>query len=465
MLALQTVTHFVTQNVTHEGAMNYLLHRHGRYYYNRRVPREVRAYDPRDIIRIALKTDSRKEAVRLACLQNDKIELYWKELIDSGQKYTHRHFQETIEQARTFGFSYIQVHQLAQGPLDEVLKRLEFLEGKQNSTKAVASVLGTVKQPEILIDEALNQFWNLAKDKTLNKSPNQIRKWKHPRIRAVKNFIACNGNKSITALTREDTLRFRDWWIRRIEEQDLGANGANKNFFQLKGILKTVSENTGLEVDIDKLFKDLALPEDHDNRRLPFKTEYLKTTLLNPDNLKGLPDQAKWVLYAFAETGAGLSELLGLLPEDIRLNCDIPHIAIVPRKRKKLKTRYRKREIPLVGYALDAFTACPSGFTEYWDRPDALSSVLGNYLRSKGLLPTEHHTVYSLRHSFQDRLLGVNAPDRVQADLMGHKFNRPAYGDGSTLKQKLDWLNRITLSAEISSMAKACDVLLSLNLS
>jgi hypothetical protein len=95
-----------------------------------------------------------------------------------------------------------------------------------------------------------------------------------------------------------------------------------------------------------------------------------------------------------------------------------------------LKTRYRKRTIPLVGFALDAFKACPKGFDQYRDCPDLLSAVLGGYLRSRKLLPSDNHSVYSLRHSFQDRLLAANAPDRVQADLMGHKFNRLAYGDG-----------------------------------
>ena len=133
------------------------------------------------------------------------------------------------------------------------------------------------------------------------------------------------------------------------------------------------------------------------------------------------------------------------MSEDIFLDHEIPHIVIVPREKKALKTKYRKRVIPLVGYALDAFKACPQGFTSYRDRPDALSGVLSSYLKKNKLLPSDKHTVYSLRHSLQDRLLAVNAPDRVLADLMGHKFNRPTYGDGASLKQKMEWLEKIQL--------------------
>lgn len=38
---------------------------------------------------------------------------------------------------------------------------------------------------------------------------------------------------------------------------------------------------------------------------------------------------------------------------------------------------------------------------------------------------------------------GNEAPDRVQADLMGHKFQRPAYGDGASLEQKRDRIMKI----------------------
>jgi hypothetical protein len=39
----------------------------------------------------------------------------------------------------------------------------------------------------------------------------------------------------------------------------------------------------------------------------------------------------------------------------------------------------------------------------------------------------------------------VNTPDRIQADLMGHKFGRPRYGDGATLAHKLEWMQKIRL--------------------
>ena len=39
----------------------------------------------------------------------------------------------------------------------------------------------------------------------------------------------------------------------------------------------------------------------------------------------------------------------------------------------------------------------------------------------------------------------TGVPDRVQADLMGHKFNREKYGKGSTLEKKLEWMQKIQI--------------------
>ena len=130
----------------------------------------------------------------------------------------------------------------------------------------------------------------------------------------------------------------------------------------------------------------MLLEEDDSTTRLPFETVYILNVLLNPEKLAGLNEQAKWALHAFAETGAGFSELVGLLPEDIVLDADIPHINIRRRQFHGLKTRFRPRKIPL-GFAMDAFKACPNGFDEYFERPDSLSTTVGKYLSENEMLP------------------------------------------------------------------------------
>jgi hypothetical protein len=46
----------------------------------------------------------------------------------------------------------------------------------------------------------------LAKEKTLGKSEDQLRRWEAPRNKAIKNFVAVVGNKEIANITRDDML-------------------------------------------------------------------------------------------------------------------------------------------------------------------------------------------------------------------------------------------------------------------
>jgi len=169
-------------------------------------------------------------------------------------------------------------------------------------------------------------------------------------------------------------------------------------------------------------------------------SEYREAYQWHEKEQKGL---GSWCLFAFAETGAGFAEQTSLMLEDIHLETTIPYIDIKRRAGKSNKTAFRPRQIALVGFALDAFIACPNGFTDWIDEPDALASVLGNFVRDKGLFPSEKHTLYSLRHSFHDRLTDIDTPDHVQAELMGHTFGRQAYGKGPTLAKKLEWTQKI----------------------
>jgi integrase len=399
-----------------------------------------------------LRTDSRRAARKLALDQNEKLENYWATLVTSGEKHNEQSYKQLLDRARLLGFSYHPSLEVAALPLGQIIDRLMHLEKEKHyKTEHVEAILGGQAPPELLLKEVLPKFWDLAKDKTLHKSPEQIRKWRNPRIRAMRNFINCVGNKPVHELSREDILRFRNWWIERISKGAVKAGSANKDLIYVKMIITTVADNLNIKLE-EYLFRKLLLSEDDAGKRLPFETDYITDVLLKPENLIGLNEQARYALYAFAETGAGASELTGLMPEDIILDHDIPHICIVPRHKKSLKTKFRTRKIPLVGYALEAFKACPDGFSEYRSRADILSNDIGNCLSENNLLPSDQHSAYSLRHSFQDRLLDVNTPDRVQADLMGHKFQRQEYGLGATLAKKLEFLQKIQLKKEFPTI-------------
>ncbi|KMO32218.1 hypothetical protein VQ03_26460 [Methylobacterium tarhaniae] len=116
---------------------------------------------------------------------------------------------------------------------------------------------------------------------------------------------------------------------------------------------------------------------------------------------------------------------------------------------------------PLVDIALPAMRAQPDGFPRYHDKAPQLSALIDKVLRGRNLLPGPGHSLYSLRHTFEDRLTAVEAPEKVMAALMGHKFHRPRYGAGPSLEQeqKQEWLQRIAFRSparvQVSRMRRA----------
>lgn len=424
--------------------MAFLIKRNGYYFYNRRVPEALKEYFNKECIRVSLKTDSKQIAVQRSAMLNQDVENYWKSLVERGKQFSSEEFKDIVKLSRILGFQYSPVSELAiKAYTQELLERISTAEKNLPIKDGVEAILGSGESPQTKISDALEKFWGYAKDRSMNKSEDQIRKWKNPRIKAIGNFIKVVGDKFLNDLNREDILVFRDWWISRIEDENLNESTANKDFIHLKNIIQTVNDNMGLGLDVIFMFQRINLKEKFSQNRKPFETEFIQNEILNPDNLKDLNEEARFFLYAMADTGARLKELTGLEADDIVLDHPIPHIKIRNKKNRELKTPHSERDIPLVGCALYAFKNCPEGFARYRDRTDTLSNLLNKYLRNKGLLPTEQHSVYSLRHSFQDRLLSVNAPDRVQADINGHKFNRPLYGEGASLEHKQDWLLKI----------------------
>ncbi|OYU39777.1 MAG: hypothetical protein CFE33_10500 [Pseudorhodobacter sp. PARRP1] len=126
-----------------------------------------------------------------------------------------------------------------------------------------------------------------------------------------------------------------------------------------------------------------------------------------------------------------------LTAAQIRLDSNVPHIKIEAVGRT-LKTDSSERVIPLVGISLEAFRQFPSGFPRYADNP-GLSDTINKYLRENKLLETDKHSLYSLRHSFEDRMLAAGIDERIRMDLMGHQIKRERYGAGADL----DHLQRV----------------------
>ncbi|MCP9290570.1 DUF6538 domain-containing protein [Gracilimonas sediminicola] len=425
--------------------MNHLIKRGDRYYYNRRVPKALWDQIDKQLIRISLKTDSKKLAIRKASKVNAEIEAYWNSLLNTNKTHSDERFKEAVNLAKHVGFNYAPVNDLASGSIRDIAKRTSAIKKHEGNPKVVKAVLGTVKKPEITLTRCLEIFWSITKDRVMNKSEKQLRDWRNTRIRAINDLKSLIGDKSIEALTRQDMIEFRDWWIDRIQNEGLRANTANKYLVFIKNIVETVSDHLSLKIDHHLIFKKITLKEKKTKSRKPFDKEYIKSELLNNIKSGDLNDQAKAIVLIMVNTGARPSEITNLEEADIKLDHEIPHIVIRENSLRELKTQYSERRIPLVGCSLEAMKKFPRGFPRYRGKTDSFSNLVNKYLRQHDLSPTERYSLYSLRHGFQDRLTRSGVNDRMQAELMGHKFNRPLYGDGPTLENKVQCLQKICI--------------------
>ncbi|MEP1697938.1 MAG: hypothetical protein ABJJ69_15480 [Paracoccaceae bacterium] len=293
----------------------------------------------------------------------------------------------------------------------------------------------------LIVTQALESYWALAKDKTFGKSEDQKRRWENPRKKAVRNFVSIVGDKPMNEITADDMLDFRGYWQERIEIGGLTANAANKDLIHLGEVLKTVNKMKRLGVDLP--LEGLAFKEDEKSERPPFSDDWIRTKLLHPHALMTLNPEARAIFLGMINSGYRPSEAACAAPDQFCLVADIPHMIIKPREGRAIKNKNSKRVIPLIGVSLEAMRAFPKGFPTYRESDATLSATVNKYLRAHGLMESDKHVMYSLRHSFEDRLLRAGVDDRVRRDLMGHSLNRERYGQGGGLKFKAEMLQRI----------------------
>jgi len=379
----------------------------------------------------------------MAAVYDDFIEKYWGDLIRSGQEDKDlQKFKQARAVAKAHGFAYKNMAEVLNSPLDEILSRVEAV-GDDPKGKS-QSLLGTVKAPSVALEECMDQFWPLCADRFSGKSDNQIRKYKHPRHRAMRNFIAVVGNLDLAKVERSHILQFRSWLMEKIEAGELVGSSANKQMSQVKDVLHTVALAHEIETDFKLLFAQTFMKQDTRSRP-PFEASYVQEKLLDAMPFEGLNHEARMLIYMMMETGAREAEIIGLDPQqDFFLQADIPHIWIRKNRLRDLKTKSSDRKVPLSGISLwAAQQVLPQGFARYHHNSDSASATISKYFRENDLKPTPQHTLYSLRHTFKDRLRDAGAPEEVIDELMGHTKTGPQYGRGHTLETKHRWLQQI----------------------
>jgi integrase len=446
----------VLQNVLQRGNEmsekgQYLSARNRVWHYYRRVPIEYAHLDERHHIKLSTKIKVANDrtgtkAGRVAARMNETHEAYWRSLADNKAAGTKQAYTELVKLARSMGLDYMTPSAWAAKPITEVLARIETLlvDGRIEDPALRKAALGGIEKPKIMLSDLYNEYEATQKSALAKMSPDQLRKWKAAKKRAVEILIKQRGNKALQCLSRDDALAFADWWEDRVVNEGISAGTANKNITHIGGIFRAV--NKRLQLGLDNVFAGTRIEGSRDGKRSPFSVDFIRNMILADDALGDLNGEARDVVYVVMETGARPSEIVNLSKARIRLDAEIPHILIAAEGRL-LKTEHSERAVPLVGRAFEAMRRRPNGFPRCFDKGSNLSAAVMKHFRKHKLLPTAKHSLYSFRHSFKDRLKSVEAPEELIDEVMGHSTAKPKYGDGYGLKLKQKYIQAIAFTS------------------
>lgn len=434
---------------------HYLEQRGHRWYYVRRVPTRFMEVDSRRRIKVALLTDSLSIARERRDVRMDADEHFWETAL--AQKLG-TDVPETIElccyrsarrRVREVGFDFKPLAKIVEfEPSEAVLERLKYMVGKEQEDREVEAVMGKIERPKDTIRDAFKLYCDkLSISETSRKFPEQIVRWRATKTRSVEHFVALCGNLPMDELDRKHGRAFFDWWGERLrpdnqEGRTYRPNSANRELGNLRQPFREYWMYQG-EEDRENPFRKLRFKDTPIESTPSFPDVWVRDKLLKPHALEGINSDAQLIAYALIETGCRPSEIANLRPENIKLDDVIPHIRIRPTAKRELKSFASSRDIPLVGVSLEAMKRAPNGFIRYHDRGNSLSAVLLKAFHSRGLMPTDKHRIYSFRHAFEKRMQEAGLDYGLRCTLMGHKNNRPQYGDGGSLEYRQKELLKI----------------------
>jgi len=441
----------------------YLIERKGNFHYKRRVPLKLAHLDKRaPHVRISLKTSDRKVARRKRDLLEEADDTLWASLIvDGGDDAARRKFEAAVRRVEAMGYSFRPSSEFEDpDAFNNLVERLRLAIGQNKADDVAKPLLGSVETPKTTVNEAFSLYCNeIVADELIGKSQLQRDQWKKVKRRAVNNFVLHNGDIPMEEITIDHAKKVYQYWLRRIAPKEGRATASfssgNRDLGNMRVLFEAYFKHMG-QPRRENPFAGLSFSTKRKKKRPPFPTPWIKDTILAAGKLATLNDEARRILLIMVETGARPSEICNLDDKTIMLSDAVPHLVIEPREDpedpREIKTESSRRKVPLVGVALEAAKKQPAGFPLYRNRENSLSGALNKYFKENKLFPTTAHKIYSLRHSFEDRMKVGGLDAELRKILMGHSIDRPDYGVGGDLEWRQQNLMKIALPFDPASV-------------
>ena len=371
---------------------NHVLLRNETYYFLKRVPYDLKDYYSVERLCFSLKTKSYASALRITKSVLQRLEDYW------------------------LGIRLQKMD----------IPAIHLVKANDN-----------VYDSSPLISDALDLYLRLkgkGKNKTFIRTAN----------RNIEYIIKVLGNKPIRSYSSSDASKFRDWLM----EQGMSNSTLKRVFSSVKAIINLTINEYGL--DITNPFSKAYLPSIDSDIRESIPLEDIK---IIQSISKKEDDELRWLLLLLSDSGMRLSEALGLSKDDINLNCEIPHIRLIPHPWRRLKTRTSERYIPLtkesewaciriLEHNDDSTFAFPKYTSLKGCNANSASAVLNKWLKGKLI---NDFVVHGFRHSFRDRLRAIECPSEIIDQLGGWSLRSigQGYGKGYELSVLSKWMNQI----------------------
>ena len=363
---------------------HYLMCKGGVYYFTRHVPNDIQRHYSKPRIVLCLKTRSVSAALRASNSIASKLDDFWLQM---------------------------RVHEM-DVPASSLLIRKKPAEAFTSCAPKLS--------------DALEKYCRL-------KGGGRADLFFRSSFRNIGYVIEHLGDRPLDTYSSSDAASFRDWLV------DRGLSSSS-----IKRIFSTVRAVTTLTIQEDGLICSNAFSKTFIPTDVP-----AKRVSISPGDIRRLQgvclsvaDERRLLVALLSDTGMRLSEALGLVWSDIKLEHACPHVQLVPHPWRRLKTPSSKRLIPLVGASLDAVKTMHQQrstqflFNSYADetgcKGNSCSAALNKWL--KKYIPKA--VVHSFRHSYRDRLRNAGVQTEMIDQLGGWSSQSvgQAYGDGFGLE-------------------------------
>ena len=373
---------------------DYLYCRNGIFYFTRNVPSDLKTRFNKNRVVVSLHTRSIIRAQKLASALSDRLDRYFESL------------------------------------------RLERFHSQELGLKFDTNMVTDSDEPEVTITDALDLYVRL-------KGTGRGKVFARTAERNVGYLIECIGETSLFDIKPTHAGKFRDHLIAK----GLSPSSVKRVMTSVKAIYNLGAKELG--VTNPNPFTGIFIPDNGTViERLPVPLDVIRTI---QDECFMIDDDNRWLVAMIADTGMRLSEAVGLLVDDIKLDAKTPHITLQKHPWRPLKTASSQRDIPLIGSALKAAErvvgqgnrfAFPRYCSELKCNANSASAALNKWLKHR--LP-EGCVIHSFRHSLRDRLRAVECPSDIIDAIggwttagIGHK-----YGKGHDLLVMQRWMKKL----------------------